>query len=58
MTMTVRKQLSLAAWVGAGFCSLLLLVAASSAAQHYNELRSKEDAKNYTVTAPVLSAPN
>lgn len=47
MTMTVRKQLSVAAWGGAFICSLLLLISANAAVQHY-QARSQNAAETYT----------
>ncbi len=34
MTMTIRKQLSVAAWGAAGFFSLILLLSANAAVHH------------------------
>lgn len=57
MTMSIRKQLSLAAWGGAFFCSCLLLLSAQAAVQHY-QAHDKHTDKTYTATVPSISAPN
>ncbi len=51
MTQPVRKQLSAVAWGMTGFCSLLLLVSALSAAAHKQAAAIQPAAQSVPTTA-------